>query len=47
MPNKRNKENDDPDFMLGKSRKAGYYDGKLQDRNCSKLLKTIKGKWFE
>ena len=46
MPNKRNKENDDPDFMLGKSRKSGFYNCELQDRNFSKQLKSMKGKGY-
>ena len=39
------KENKDPDFVTGKSRKAGYYDRKTDDRNISKQLEKLKGKW--
>ena len=47
MPKRGGKENKDPDFVTGKSRKAGYYDRKTDDRNISKQLEKLKGKWVK
>ena len=40
-PKKRGKENEDPDFETGKSRKSGFYND--EDRGVSKVLKKIRG----
>ena len=45
MPKKRGKENKDPDFVPGKSRRSGYYNPNRDDRNVSKELERLKGEW--
>ena len=42
MPKERGKENEDPDFVPGKSR-SGYYDANRDDRNVTKELEKLKG----
>ena len=44
MPKHKGDEDSDPDFVLGKSRKSGFYDPGIDDRGVHKQLIKIKCK---
>ena len=43
----KNKENMDPDFLPGKTRRSGEYKPKLDDRGIMKQLMRLKGMFGE
>ena len=44
MPKKgKNKENQDPEFLPGKTRRSGHHDPKRDDRGAHKQLMLLKG----
>ena len=45
MPKKRGKENNDPDFVPGKSRRSGYYNPNRDDRNMSIRIRVTSPKY--
>ena len=45
MPKHKGDEDSDPDFVLGKSRKSGFYDPGIDDRGVHKQLIKIKCKY--
>ena len=42
---KRGKENKDPDFVPGKSRRSGYYNPNRDDRNVSIRIRVTSPKY--